>query len=56
MYVWKLSVHKACWVKPNDIKSENLKNLEEQKFLAHDKYGQLVFSSWFWLYNPDDTK
>ena len=39
------SVHKACWVKPNDTKSEEFKEFKriKQKFLAHDKYGQLVF-------------
>ena len=38
-------VHKACWVKPNDAKSEEFKEFRriKQKFLAHDKYGQLVF-------------
>jgi len=38
-------VHKACWVKPNDSKSEEFKEFKriKQKFLAHDKYGQLVF-------------
>ena len=38
-------VHKACWVKPNDLKSEEFKEFRriKQKFLAHDKYGQLVF-------------
>lgn len=38
-------VHKACWVKPNDPKSEEFKEFKriKQKFLAHDKYGQLVF-------------
>ena len=38
-------VHKACWVKPNDSKSEEFKEFRriKQKFLAHDKYGQLVF-------------
>lgn len=38
-------VHKACWVKPNDAKSEEFKEFKriKQKFLAHDKYGQLVF-------------
>jgi peptide chain release factor 3 len=39
------AVHKACWVKPDDIKSEEFKEFRriKQKFLAHDKYGQLVF-------------
>lgn len=38
-------VHKACWVKPDDVKSEEFKEFKrvKQKFLAHDKYGQLVF-------------
>jgi len=38
-------VHKACWVKPNDPKSEEFKEFRriKQKFLAHDKYNQLVF-------------
>lgn len=38
-------VHKACWVKPDDAKSEEFKEFKrvKQKFLAHDKYGQLVF-------------
>ena len=39
------SAHKACWVKPDDSKSEEFKEFKrvKQKFLAHDKYGQLVF-------------
>ncbi|MFY7739913.1 MAG: peptide chain release factor 3 [Flavobacterium sp.] len=38
-------VHKACWVKPDDSKNEEFKEFKrvKQKFLAHDKYGQLVF-------------
>jgi peptide chain release factor 3 len=38
-------VHKACWVKPNDPKSDEFKEFRriKQKFLAHDKYNQLVF-------------
>ena len=38
-------VHKACWVKPDDAKSEEFKEFRriKQKFLAHDKYKQLVF-------------
>ena len=38
-------VHKACWVKPDDTKNEEFKEFKrvKQKFLAHDKYGQLVF-------------
>lgn len=38
-------VHKACWVKPDDPKNEEFKEFKriKQKFLATDKYGQLVF-------------
>lgn len=38
-------VHKACWVKPDDSKNEEFREFKriKQKFLAHDKYGQLVF-------------
>jgi peptide chain release factor 3 len=38
-------VHKACWVKPEDAKSEEFKEFKriKQKFLAKDKYDQLVF-------------
>ena len=38
-------VHKACWVKPDDAKNEEFKEFRrvKQKFLAHDKYNQLVF-------------
>ena len=38
-------VHKACWVKPDDSKSEEFKEFKrvKQKFLAYDKYNQLVF-------------
>jgi peptide chain release factor 3 len=38
-------VHKACWVKPDDTKNEEFKEFRrvKQKFLAHDKYNQLVF-------------
>lgn len=38
-------VHKACWVKPEDPKNEEFKEFKriKQKFLAQDKYGQLVF-------------
>jgi peptide chain release factor 3 len=38
-------VHKACWVKPDDAKNEEFKEFKriKQKFLAKDKYGQLVF-------------
>ncbi|MFN4197944.1 MAG: peptide chain release factor 3 [Flavobacterium sp.] len=36
---------KACWVKPEDDKNEEFMEFRriKQKFLAHDKYGQLVF-------------
>lgn len=38
-------VHKACWVKPDDPKNEEFKEFKriKQKFLAKDKYDQLVF-------------
>jgi len=38
-------VYKACWVEPEDIKSEEFKEFKrvKQKFLAQDKRGQLVF-------------
>ncbi len=38
-------VHKACWVKPDDPKNEEFKEFRriKQKFLAKDKYDQLVF-------------
>jgi peptide chain release factor 3 len=38
-------VHKACWVKPDDAKNDEFKEFKriKQKFLAKDKYGQLVF-------------
>ncbi|MEC4114979.1 peptide chain release factor 3 [Myroides pelagicus] len=37
--------YKACWVRPEDPKSEEFKEFKriKQKFLAHDKSGQLVF-------------
>ena len=40
-----LNVHKACWVEPNDPKSEEFKDFKrvKSKFLAKDKRGQLVF-------------
>ncbi len=40
-----LPVHKACWVEPEDIKSEEFKEFKrvKQRFLAKDKQGQLVF-------------
>lgn len=36
---------KACWVRPEDEKNEEFKEFKriKQKFLAKDKYGQLVF-------------
>ncbi|GGD43972.1 peptide chain release factor 3 [Muriicola marianensis] len=38
-------VHKACWVEPEDPKSEEFAEFKrvKQKFLAKDKRGQLVF-------------
>ncbi|WP_299053568.1 peptide chain release factor 3 [uncultured Polaribacter sp.] len=40
-----LSVHKACWVEPQDIKNEEFKEFKrvKQRYLAKDKQGQLVF-------------
>jgi len=40
-----LNVHKACWVEPEDIKSEEFKEFKrvKQRYLAKDKQGQLVF-------------
>jgi len=40
-----LNVHKACWVEPEDEKSEEFKEFKriKSKFLAKDKQGQLVF-------------
>lgn len=40
-----LSVHKACWVEPKDIKSDEFKEFKrvKQRYLAKDKQGQLVF-------------
>lgn len=37
--------YKACWVKPEDTKSEEFKEFAriKQKFMAKDKYGQMVF-------------
>jgi peptide chain release factor 3 len=37
--------YKACWVKPQDPKNEEFKEFKriKQKFLAYDKYKQLVF-------------
>lgn len=38
-------VHKACWIEPEDEKSEEFQEFKrvKQKFLATDKKGQLVF-------------
>lgn len=40
-----LSVHKACWVEPEDEKNEEFKEFlrVKQRFLAKDKQDQLVF-------------
>tara|TARA_R110000850_G_scaffold203228_1_gene329398 strand:+ start:3273 stop:4913 length:1641 start_codon:yes stop_codon:yes gene_type:complete len=40
-----LNVYKACWIEPNDPKSEEYKEFlrVKNKFLAKDKRGQLVF-------------
>ncbi|WP_121667192.1 peptide chain release factor 3 [Mesonia aquimarina] len=40
-----LNVHKACWIEPEDEKSEEFKDFKrvKAKFLAKDKRGQLVF-------------
>ena len=40
-----LSVHKACWVQPENPKSEEFKEFKrvKQRYLAKDKQGQLVF-------------
>ena len=40
-----LNVHKACWVDPEDPKSEEFKEFlrVKQRFMAKDKRGQLVF-------------
>lgn len=40
-----LNVHKACWVEPEDEKSEEFKEFTrvKQRYLAKDKQGQLVF-------------
>lgn len=37
--------YKACWVKPQDPKNTEFAEFKrvKQKFLGHDKYGQLVF-------------
>ncbi len=40
-----LSVHKACWVEPEDKKNDEFKEFKrvKQRYLAKDKQGQLVF-------------
>ncbi|CAL2085429.1 peptide chain release factor 3 [Tenacibaculum sp. 190524A02b] len=40
-----ISVHKACWVQPEDEKNEEFKEFKrvKQRYLAKDKQGQLVF-------------
>ncbi len=40
-----IHVHKACWVQPEDEKSEEFKEFKrvKQRYLAKDKQGQLVF-------------
>ncbi|HIB38339.1 peptide chain release factor 3 [Mesonia sp.] len=40
-----LNVHKACWIEPENEKSEEFKEFKrvKNKFLAKDKRGQLVF-------------
>lgn len=40
-----LNVHKACWVEPEDPKSEEFKEFlrVKQRYMAKDKRGQLVF-------------
>ena len=40
-----LSVHKACWVEPEDPKNDEFKEFKrvKQRYLAKDKQGQLVF-------------
>ncbi len=40
-----LNVHKACWVDPADVKSDEFAEFKrvKSKFLAKDKRGQLVF-------------
>ncbi len=42
-----LNVYKACWVDPEDPNSEEFKEFlrVKQRFMAKDKYGQLVFLS-----------
>ena len=38
-------MHKACWIEPENEKSEEFKEFKrvKNKFLAKDKRGQLVF-------------
>jgi peptide chain release factor 3 len=38
-------VHKACWIEPNDPKSQEFADFKrlKAKYLAKDKQGQLVF-------------
>ena len=40
-----ISVHKACWVQPEDPKNEEFKEFKrvKQRYLAKDKEGKLVF-------------
>lgn len=40
-----ISVHKACWVQPEDPKSDEFKEFKrvKQRYLAKDKQGKLVF-------------
>lgn len=40
-----MSIHKACWVDPEDEKSDEFKEFKrvKQRYLARDKFGQLVF-------------
>ncbi|MCT4699523.1 peptide chain release factor 3 [Tenacibaculum haliotis] len=40
-----ISVHKACWVQPEDEKNEEFKEFKrvKQRYLAKDKQGKLVF-------------
>ncbi|MBS9773569.1 MAG: peptide chain release factor 3 [Tenacibaculum sp.] len=40
-----ISVHKACWVQPEDPKNDEFKEFKQlkQRYLARDKQGQLVF-------------
>jgi peptide chain release factor 3 len=39
------AAYKACWVKADDPKNTEFAEFKriKQKYLAHDKYGQLVF-------------